>query len=208
MDFNLINLEQDYSFKNDYGQTNSEVLLFNWVYAAITAESSVNFDTELLSLYRPADLRKNVYFKKAKDERIIFKGTYSPVFGYFTGLATNELWLIRAESAVRTGRIQDAESSLNHLLEHRYKKGSFISYTFKDTREALETILIERRKELFMRGTRWEDLKRLNKEPEFATTLVREIEGVKYDLPPNDPRWVWPIPDNEVELNHLEQNLR
>lgn len=208
IDFNLIDLGKNYSFANDYAKANTEVLFYNWLNVAIISEPRVNFDTDLLTLYEHGDLRRSVYFKKTTDQRVVFKGSYSSNLGYFTGLATNELWLIRSETAIRTGRIQDAESSLNHLLDHRYKKGSFIPYTFKNIGEALKTILIERRKELFMRGTRWEDLKRLNKEPEFATTLVREIEGVKYDLPPNDPRWVWPIPDNEVELNNLEQNLR
>lgn len=208
IDFNLIDLGQNYSFANDYAKTNTEVLFFNWLNVAIISEPRVNFDTDLLTLYEDGDLRRNVYFKKATDQRVVFKGSYSSNLGYFTGLATNELWLIKAESAIRTGRIQDSENSLNHLLKHRYKKDSFTPYIFNDPKEALKFILTERRKELFMRGTRWEDLKRLNKEPEFAITLVREIEGVKYDLPANDPRWVWPIPDNEVELNNLEQNPR
>jgi starch-binding outer membrane protein, SusD/RagB family len=68
-------------------------------------------------------------------------------------------------------------------------------------------ILQERRKELpFTADVRWEDLRRLNKDPNFQKTIVRVLNGTTYTLPPNDPKYVLPIPENEVQLSGLQQN--
>jgi hypothetical protein len=68
--------------------------------------------------------------------------------------------------------------------------------------------LLERRKELCFRGLRWQDLRRLNKEPEYAKTLTRKIDGITYTLPPNDPKYVFPIPPNVIALSGMQQNPR
>jgi hypothetical protein len=68
-----------------------------------------------------------------------------------------------------------------------------------DKREILKFILQERKKELYMRGLRWDDLRRLNKESENAITLIRKIDDESFILEPKDPRWVWPIPINEIK---------
>ena len=55
---------------------------------------------------------------------------------------------------------------------------------------------------------RWEDLRRLNKEPRFATTLQRVSKGTTYTLAPNDPKYTFPIPDIEITLSGIPQNPR
>ncbi len=70
-------------------------------------------------------------------------------------------------------------------------------------------ILEERRKELPFTGQlRWEDLRRLNKDQRFAKILVRTIAGNEYQLLPNSKRYVFPIPDIEIELSGIPQNER
>ena len=39
-------------------------------------------------------------------------------------------------------------------------------------------------------------------------TLKRDLDGTIYTLPPNDPRYVMPIPQDEINLSHIEQNAR
>jgi len=70
----------------------------------------------------------------------------------------------------------------------------------------LNKILTERRKELLMRGLRWTDLRRLNKETAFATTLSRIVNGTTYTLPPNDPGYVFRIPLSVINFTGIEQN--
>jgi hypothetical protein len=73
----------------------------------------------------------------------------------------------------------------------------------------LVKIITERRKELpFTGSARWEDLRRLNKDPQFAKTLIRQLNGQNYTLAPNDPKYTLPIPDIEIKLSGIQQNLR
>jgi hypothetical protein len=123
-------------------------------------------------------------------------------------LSTGELYLILAETEIRLGRIAEGLGYLNELLEKRYKAGEFQPWSGLDDSEALNLVLEERRKELAFRGLRWYDLRRLNQEPALAKTLYRTVNGIEYSLVPNSPRYVFPIPQDELELNGLEPNIR
>jgi len=201
LNFNILDLSTRYTFPRDNGISNPEVLL-SCILAgqAILAEANFNVDPSLYALYDEADLRKRAYFVKNEDGRVLFKGSYSgyPSSNPFVGLTTSEMLLIRAECYARIDRVTEAVADLNRLLLHRFETESFSPIDTKDSFEVLKMILMERRKELFLRGVRWEDLRRLNKDQRFQKTLVREVNGKTYMLPPNHPKWVWPIPEDEI----------
>jgi tetratricopeptide (TPR) repeat protein len=205
LDFNSVDLSPRYPF-SDFN-TNSEVIfVLGPLNNAVTGTTRINIPSELLNSYASNDLRKQAYFLNNADGRVIFKGSYKASGGFFTGIATDEIYLIRAECYSRIGEIGKALQDLNTLRKNRYAKANYTDVTAIDAGTALKLILAERRKELLFRGTRWEDLRRLNKEPEFAVTLTRTINGVTNTLPPNDSRYTWPIPDKEITLNNLIQN--
>lgn len=163
---------------------------------------------DLYDSYAEGDLRKIAYFEE-EDGAAAFTGSYSgPGSSLFGGLATDEIYLVRAESRARLGDTGGAMADLNTLLEARLESGNFVPFTAASADEALNIILEERRKELLFRGLRWTDLRRLNQEPEHAKTLYRTVDGVEYSLPPNDPRFVYPIPVQEMEISGIEQNPR
>ncbi len=167
-----------------------------------TVASSI--DTILLDMYAPEDLRLDLFFAKprAADKKgLEFRGSYDGNLACFSGIARDEIYLIRAEALARQGETGLALACLNTLLNARYKTGTFNAVHAADTDEALAIILEERRKQLLMRGLRWTDIKRLNLEPRFARPLVREFEGVRYVLPPNDERFAFPIPDDVIAYN-------
>ncbi|WP_143307057.1 RagB/SusD family nutrient uptake outer membrane protein [Chitinophaga vietnamensis] len=166
-------------------------------------------DSTLYSMFEDNDLRKGLFFMNYADG-LRFKGSYEYVnFGYcFSGLATDEIYLIRAESYARRGDIQNAMKDMNTLLVKRYKAGTFVPLNASSVDDALRKVLNERRKELCYRGLRWLDLRRLNKDTRFAVTLKRVLNGVNYVLPPNDVRYTFPIPDRELALNNIPQNPR
>lgn len=168
----------------------------------------VNVDTSLLKMYDANDLRRQVfYFDQGNDT--YFKGTYSGFYYAFAGIATNEILLIRAECSARLGDNTTALADLNSLLRKRYKTGTYTDLSISDPLTLLARILQERRKELPFTGQlRWEDLRRLNKDPRFAVTLKRVSNGTTYTLPPNDPRYVFPIPPAEIQLSGIPQNPR
>lgn len=165
-------------------------------------------DTDLYKSYDDNDLRKSVFFKPY-DGAPYFYGSYDGSGNLYSGIATDEIYLIRAECYAREGKTLKAMNDLNTLLIKRYKSGTFLPLTATNANDALRLILEERRKELLLRGLRWTDLRRLNKDPDFAITLTRVINGQIYTLPPNDPRYVYPIPDDIISFNPgMKQNIR
>jgi starch-binding outer membrane protein, SusD/RagB family len=164
-------------------------------------------DSTLYQSYNFNDLRKNIYFTNISG-LTSYKGYYHNDFALFSGLATDEIYLIRAECYARKGNTAAALNDLNNLLQTRFKTGTFVPLTAVGSDEALTKILIERRKELVYRGLRWSDLRRLNRDPRFAITLTRVLNGQAYTLMPNDPKYIFPIPNIEITLNGIEQNLR
>jgi hypothetical protein len=119
------------------------------------------------------------------------------------------MYLIRSECNARLGNVQTAINDLNSLLINRYKKGSYVPYTTALSGGQLLTVILnERIKELYYRGLRWTDLRRLNLDDRFKVTLNRSVNGNNYSLPPNDPRYAYPIPDQEIQLSGIQQNQR
>lgn len=172
--------------------------------------SSARMDTALYALYDKNDLRKTIFFSPSADKTYLrFRGTYDTYWhNKYTGLATDEMYLIRAECYARDGQTQKSMNDLNTLLAKRYKEGTFIPKTANTPDDALNLVLLERRKELFFRGLRWTDLRRLNSDPRFATTVTHIVNGQKYILEPGSLKYASTIPQLELKLNDVQQNPR
>lgn len=211
IDYNTVNaaLALPFSMFN-----NAEVIF----YSTVTGYPMVNVtngrvDSLLYRSYAANDLRKTVFFRtngSGVNTYYTFKGHYSESsFGEcFTGIATDEQYLIKAECRARSGDATGAMQWLNSLLVKRWKAGSFVPYTAADAGNALQLVLNERRKELLFRSIRWYDLRRLNQEAKFAITLKRKIAGVEYLLPPNDKRYTFFIPQIVIDKSGIAQNER
>lgn len=180
-----------------YTQTNSSMKMYSTSYALI--------DTVLYSMYENDDIRKWACFK-ANGSYFQYKGSYAASTNqFFSGIATDELYLIRAECNTRDGQLDEALSDLNVLLKNRYEENSFIPVTTTSSNELLTIILNERRKELLMRGLRWIDIKRLNKES--AGIIPKRVIGDKsFTLQPNENRYALPLPADIINLSGILQN--
>ncbi|QRY55942.1 RagB/SusD family nutrient uptake outer membrane protein [Sphingobacterium siyangense] len=161
-------------------------------------------NSSLYNQYEDSDLRKMLFFRKESDGKVTFRGHF--MNNLFTGTTTGEVLLILAECKARLGDKNGALEALNTLEVNRYKKTEFIPFTAISEVEALKIILQERRKELLTRGLRWQDLKRFNRDPQFAQTLVRRIGNETYSLAPNDVKFVLPIPQFVINFNKIQQN--
>lgn len=167
-----------------------------------------NIDTSLYRSYRNTDLRKKAYFFQNGNGYRSFKGSYALKYTYFfSGIATDEMILTRAECYARLGNIDKALDDLNLLLSKRYLSGSFIPLKIADPKAVLNIILKERKKELVMRGLRWMDIKRLNKTGEDIL-LKRIIQGQTYSLAPDSDIYALPIPADIIRLTGMPQNAR
>lgn len=217
LDYNnrtIINPNSNYrfpAFTMVPGMANPEIIFY-----ATTASTSITWplsglqfaDSVLYRSYDPDDLRKTLIYKDNGGEKVQFWGTYTGARSNFAGLATNELYLIRAECNARKGNTIPAMNDLNKLLRNRYLTGTFTDLQPGNASEALRLVIRERRKELPYTGQlRWEDLRRLNRDPQFAVTITRVVNGVTYTLQPNDKRYTFPIPPAEI-LSGVEQNER
>lgn len=211
IDYNTLSITPTSSFTY-----NSEETLYfsqnnNSAYGQTTYSSNglyYNVDTTLMQLYEIGDLRKEVYFKlNANGSYAVSKGINSSRGLPFTGLATDEMYLIKAECLARRDQKDEALTYLNNLVKTRMKTGSYIQVTATNSGEALEKVLIERRKALIWRCLRWTDLKRFNLEGR-QQTLIRKLGNETYSLEPNSPKYILPIPDDEVTLSGIQQNPR
>lgn len=188
---------------------NAEVLLHTTLQGIGTFVSKTNcpVDTVLFNSYNNNDLRKNLFFVSSGSLKI-FRGSYTQSnISVFAGITTAEVLLIQAEGYARSGQISEAMNSLNALMVKRWKAGAFIPFTANSQAEALDKILVERRKELIYRGLRWTDLRRLNLEG-GNITLTRNVNATTYTLNPNSNLYVYPIPPMEMQYNPMPQNPR
>jgi hypothetical protein len=170
--------------------------------------ANTRIDTGLIQSYDSNDLRLMAYYRYKLHDSSYLKGSYTGNYSPFGGLATDELYLIRAEGAARAGDAATAISDVNTLLSKRWKTGTFTGYTVGSAQEALDTVLLERRKELPFRGLRWTDLRRLNAEGVHTTTLTRSLFGQTYMLKPNSDLYTLPIPPDVINLSGMPQNPR
>lgn len=178
---------------------NIEVFYYQRRYGyAIYSLGAPTYDPSLLAMYDNNDLRKKILFFKQPTGRLQFVG--------YDGITTAEMYLIKAECLARKGSVMESMNILNQLCSTRFATGTYQPYAAKTIDEALPLIFAERRKEFFGRGLRWSDLRRLNLDPKFATTLKKVYNKVEYLLPPNSPAYVFKIPDSEIQTSGIEQN--
>lgn len=196
-----------------------ETIYFSFIYGnaysqiSSSAGSLYGIDLKIIALYEPYDLRKIIYFTQNINGNYYSKGINSPNRPPFTGLATDEIYLIKAECLARKGETALSMNFLNQLLIKRWNPNaitpskSYQTIVANDPEDALNKILTERMKTLIWRSLRWTDLKRLNLEGRNLV-ITRNLSGEIYTLEPNSPRYVMPIPDDEISRSRLQQNIR
>jgi hypothetical protein len=164
-------------------------------------------DSALYASYAPGDLRKVIFFRFSTQTGLPYlRGSYSGKSYCFSGLAVDEVYLIRSECAARAGNKDAALADLNTLLQHRWVKPDsipFIPITAASASAVLDSVLVERRKELAFRGLRWTDIRRLNKEG-ANITLSHSLNGQIYRLMPSSHNYVFYLPPDVLTLSGME----
>ena len=209
INYNTLSTTATRPFVKALPNSNDEIVFYSIAlsYGFGSSTSPTVADPALYASYAANDLRKVIFFR-ALAPGFKFKGNYAGIIAIFSGIATDELYFIRAECAARLGNTAAALADLNKVLITRWKTGTYVTMNAATPEDALKLILMERRKELTGRGTRWTDLRRLNDDPRFALTLSRKVLGNTYTLEPGSKRYTYPIPLDELRLNALEQNER
>lgn len=187
---------------------NKEIIFYTEMFAwlGLQTPTRATITSDLYASYQTNDLRRTLFFL-ANGSNQRFKGSYtSHASSLFTGLAVDELYLNRAECLAYLDRIPESMEEINNLLKKRWRNTvAYIPLTANSKSEALLKIRMERRKSLLMRGLRWMDIKRQNKEG-TEITPSRTIEGVTYTLTPNSPSYALPLPADILEQTGMPQN--
>ena len=118
-----------------------------------------------------------------------------------------EMYLIEAEALARQSKNTEAQNVLFTLVSARDK--GYVKST--NTGQALvDEILIQRRLELFLEGHRWFDMLRNDEALDLTGSGADQtiyLEGYKQAKPSVNPKWVFLIPQREIDANSLiEQN--
>lgn len=155
------------------------------------------------------------YFELGAGASCWLSGATLNRFYYSTvGLRTAEVYLIKAECQARLGDISGAMKTLSQIRKNRIKGYDESSATASSVKDAMEQIIVERRKELLFGFHRFWDLKRLNIESDYAKTITREFPVIsttvpkkKYVLNPNSRMYIIPFPKSARARNpHLTLN--
>lgn len=205
IDYNTIGLIQNIPF----AERNEEVILdVRAPISYLLNRSRGRIDSLLIKTYHPNDLRLQAFFTNNADGSKGFKGHYSGLSTavQFTGLAVDEMYLIRSESRARLGDITGAQDDLNKLLKTRWLKNSYQNITESNGQKLLDIILLERRKQLLMRSIRWSDLRRLNQEDRYKQVLYRKLDNETLRLEPESDRYVFKIQRESILFSGIEQN--
>ena len=187
---------------------NKETIFYSEMYSGLSFHSPIygNIDTVLYASYPVNDLRKTAYFRLVSGYPV-FKGSYSSNANtLFSGLTTAEQYLTRSESKAFLGDLAGAMTDLNFLIRKRWRNGTaFTPYSATDKASVLLIIRAERRKEMLMRGTRWADIKRQNKEGANIVP-VRKLDGQIIRLEPDSRFYALPLPTDIISLTGMPQN--
>lgn len=107
----------------------------------------------------------------------------------------SEQYLIRAEAYCRNGDYVSASRDLSTLRNARFEGSGSITVSENDW---LQTISEERVRELYMEGFRLQDLKRWHQGFERKAQDYTIEEGSSLKVEADDPLFVWPIPQHEL----------
>ncbi|WP_316747289.1 RagB/SusD family nutrient uptake outer membrane protein [Pedobacter gandavensis] len=125
---------------------------------------------------------------------------WGPYVEFNMAISTAELMLIAAEAEARVGDASIALKHLDVLRKSRIVGATPLAAATKHA--ALIMVLEERRREMPFQGiNRLVDLKRLNKDPDFAKAVSHTFGTQTVTLPANDPRYVLPIPPKVLAIN-------
>ena len=173
------------------------------VYFAVNDRVSFKPSQNLLSSYNATtDIRYASYFSSttAKRPGQLIVSKYLGIAGdgltNWKALRMGEMYLIRAEALAKTNQATGALADLNTLRTNRIT--GYVNQSLSGS-ALLTAIAVERRKELFLEGHRWFDLRMAGQGIARGTDC--KAPSTVCSLAVNSFRFVWPIPQDEIKAN-------
>lgn len=123
-------------------------------------------------------------------------------------ISVSEMMLIIAEADARAGNADGAIAQLNKIRKYRFTPEDYQDLKANNADEALTLVINERRVELFGKGLRWYDMKRLDKDPKFRRDYKRANTSGDFTLKAGSPKFLTQIPAKVRLFNQLPLNPR
>ncbi len=121
---------------------------------------------------------------------------YSITTGFFnhSGLTTTEVYLIKAECQARLNDITGAMKSLNAVRAKRIFAAEYVEASAGNVIQAVKLIQKTKANSLILGLVPFADMRRLNKDSNYATTLTKTEGSQALSLLPDSHLWTMPFP--------------
>ncbi|GET25614.1 RagB/SusD family nutrient uptake outer membrane protein [Prolixibacter sp. NT017] len=158
---------------------------------SLTTERAATFeqgDARFLSRWKLRTVGTDTYY-------------YGTLQGYFNygGITTVEVYLIKAECLARAGDIEGAMAALNTVRKTRILPEYYADLTATSEAEAMANIIQTKRNELILTLIPFCDIRRLNQEGTYTTTLSKVVDGETLTLSPDSHMWTMPFPQGAID---------
>jgi hypothetical protein len=187
-------------------EDNNTYLSLPSFYWPVGGYSSMRANKDFVSKFSAADARKSFFLKLDeidKDRFLIVKFGHNNAVGNAERICirASEMILIEAECEAELGNHTEAQNAL-YKVQKRANPG--VTKSTATDQALMNEVLLERRKELFGEGFRWQDIKR--RQLPFVRT---GDHWVKFSFTAQDPdyfRLTFPIPQSEIDANPALSN--
>jgi hypothetical protein len=165
--------------------------------------SSIRLNDKFVEQFSNSDVRKYYIIRQDNidtDRWLTVKFWHNGQIGNAERIAirASEMYLIEAECEAELGNYEEAQNAL-HVIRERAQPG--VQKSLATGQELIDQILLERRKEFYGEGFRWNDIKRR------LGRFKREGDHwAKFDFGPEDTDYyklTFPIPQSEIDVNPL-----
>ena len=161
--------------------------------------TEVNIRTDRATRFEQGDAR----FASRWKLRTVGADTYykSITIGFYNygGFTTTEVYLIKAECQARQDDITGAMNTLNAVRVKRILPQYYTALTATTVQDAVKLIQRTKGNELILGITPFADMRRLNKDPDYARTLTKKENGTSLALAPNSHLWTMPFPQGAIK---------